>query len=55
MKVEAKTRKIRASWTQGMAYDISYNSEIDMSVFMKVLKRELITFTRKEKIKKIFR
>jgi hypothetical protein len=55
MEVEAKTRKIRASWTIKMANDISYYSGIDMSDFEKVLKRELRIFTRKEKIKKIFR
>jgi len=55
MEVEAKTRKLRTSWTQEMVNDISYYSGIDMSDFEKVFKRKLIIYTRKEKIKKIFR
>lgn len=54
VKVEAKTRKIRATWTREMVNDISYYSGIDISDFEKILKRELRTSTRKEKIKKIF-
>ena len=48
MEVEAKTRNRTCLRHR-------YYSGIDMSDFEKALKRELRTFTRKEKIKKIFR